>query len=211
MFPGRVIRYPSDIRMKSGRRTAVHDFIGTVPEGHPVGRIPRFSEIQARWQTAICPCIRTERWSTRSRNTGPKCRCGGISRPPRAEATRIFPWCAARRRMCLSGRARSRISGPNSTSNPAAGLDTVRFGRDLTAAVERLNERYPGLGLRNENGAWHVLIPDSFRVGHEAHFGQVAEAYLKYLKDGKLPSWEVPNMLAKYYTTTEALEMASEE
>jgi len=29
------------------------------------------------------------------------------------------------------------------------------------------------------------------------------------LKERKLPAWEVPNMLAKYYTTTKALEMAA--
>jgi hypothetical protein len=28
------------------------------------------------------------------------------------------------------------------------------------------------------------------------------------LRDGKLPEWEVPNMLAKYYTTTKAREVA---
>jgi hypothetical protein len=36
----------------------------------------------------------------------------------------------------------------------------------------------------------------------------VAQRYMQYLKDGKLPVWEVPNMLAKYYTTTEALKLA---
>jgi hypothetical protein len=35
------------------------------------------------------------------------------------------------------------------------------------------------------------------------------ERYLQYLKDGKLPDWEVPCMIAKYYTTTKALEIAS--
>ena len=28
--------------------------------------------------------------------------------------------------------------------------------------------------------------------------------YLEFLKDGRMPEWEVPNMIAKYYTTTEA-------
>jgi hypothetical protein len=36
------------------------------------------------------------------------------------------------------------------------------------------------------------------------------EAYLRYLDKGQLPDWEVPNMLAKYYITTQALEMARE-
>ena len=32
---------------------------------------------------------------------------------------------------------------------------------------------------------------------------------LQYLVDGKLPEWEVPNMTAKYYTTTTALKKAA--
>ena len=53
-----------------------------------------------------------------------------------------------------------------------------------------------------------MCIRDRYRVEHEAHFGQVTENYLQYLQDGKLPDWEVPNMIAKYYVTTHALEMA---
>jgi hypothetical protein len=45
-------------------------------------------------------------------------------------------------------------------------------------------------------------------VGHEAHFAQVTEKYLRYLAQGKLPAWEVPNMLAKYYVTTKAYELS---
>jgi hypothetical protein len=45
-------------------------------------------------------------------------------------------------------------------------------------------------------------------VGHEAHFAQVTENYLKYLAAGQLPEWEVPNMVAKYYTTTEAYRLS---
>lgn len=53
-------------------------------------------------------------------------------------------------------------------------------------------------------------IPGKYRVGHEAHFGQVMEKYLDYLKKGDMPEWEVPNMISKYYTTTEALKKALE-
>ncbi len=34
--------------------------------------------------------------------------------------------------------------------------------------------------------------------------------FLQYLQQGNMPAWEVPNMLAKYYTTTTALEMAKQ-
>jgi predicted dehydrogenase len=53
-----------------------------------------------------------------------------------------------------------------------------------------------------------VNIPARYRVGHEEHFGQVTAKYLEYLKNGKLPEWEVPNMITKYFTTTSALKMA---
>lgn len=53
-----------------------------------------------------------------------------------------------------------------------------------------------------------INIPKKYRVSHEDHFGQVTAKFLEYLKAGKLPEWEVPNMITKYYTTTSALTMA---
>ncbi len=52
-----------------------------------------------------------------------------------------------------------------------------------------------------------VNVPDKYRVGHEAHFGQVTDAFLEYLDGKPMPAWEKPNMLAKYYMTTKALEL----
>ena len=63
---------------------------------------------------------------------------------------------------------------------------------------------------KNAKG-FEVIVPEKYKEGHEAHFGRVAEKYLQYLKEGKLPAWEVPNMLAKYYTTTQALTLAKSE
>jgi hypothetical protein len=53
-----------------------------------------------------------------------------------------------------------------------------------------------------------INIPKKYRVTHEEHFGQVTSKFLEYLKTGKLPEWEVPGMITKYYTTTSALKMA---
>jgi predicted dehydrogenase len=53
-----------------------------------------------------------------------------------------------------------------------------------------------------------INIPNKYRVTHEEHFAQVTSKFLEYLKTGKLPDWEVPNMITKYYTTTSALKMA---
>lgn len=78
----------------------------------------------------------------------------------------------------------------------------------LQNAVKKLQAVYPGLELRREETRWHVRIPGKHRTDHEAHFGQVMEKFLTFLKEGKLPDWEVPNMIAKYYTTITALELA---
>jgi hypothetical protein len=53
-----------------------------------------------------------------------------------------------------------------------------------------------------------INIPKKYRVTHEEHFGQVTSRFLEYLKAGKLPDWEVPDMITKYYTTTSALKLA---
>ena len=85
-----------------------------------------------------------------------------------------------------------------------SGLDDSR----LADALAPLAERYPGISTRPSANGWQVVIPDEYRVGHEAHFAQVTEAYLDYLANGSIPDWEWPNILAKYYVTTTALEIA---
>jgi predicted dehydrogenase len=91
---------------------------------------------------------------------------------------------------------------------PAKGVSLANVGAELKRAMPFLQRKYPGLKIAEETGRWHVLIPDAYRVGHEAHFGQVAERFFQYLKDGRLPAWEVPGMLAKYRLTTQALALA---
>jgi predicted dehydrogenase len=75
-------------------------------------------------------------------------------------------------------------------------------------AVVDLEQDYPGITYHETDTGWQLDIPDEFYLGHEAHFGKVAEAYFGYLVDGELPHWEVPNMITKYYITTQARELA---
>jgi predicted dehydrogenase len=60
------------------------------------------------------------------------------------------------------------------------------------------------------NNSLKINIPKRYRVSHEEHFGQVTARFLEYLDAGKLPDWEVPGMITKYYTTTGALKKAKE-
>ena len=92
-------------------------------------------------------------------------------------------------------------------------------GNDPDAFEEALNqnvngtlaEKYPGISLTKLGPLkWCLEIPDRYKVGHEAHFGQVTEKFLEYLKSGRLPEWEIPDMIVKYYTTMEGMKKAME-
>jgi len=77
------------------------------------------------------------------------------------------------------------------------------------AVDNEVQKSFPETSLEKvSNNMWKINIPDEFKVGHEAHFGQVTENYLKYLENGKLPEWEEPNMITKYYTTIAGYQMA---
>lgn len=91
---------------------------------------------------------------------------------------------------------------------PPNGVSSADLETAVVQAMEKIAAQYPGVTLQREGESWHIMIPDRYRVGHEAHFAQVTEQYLRYLVDGRLPDWEVPNMIAKYYTTTSAYRMA---
>jgi hypothetical protein len=76
----------------------------------------------------------------------------------------------------------------------------------LRTAVAEVAKRYPGIDLRADGEQFVVVVPDRYHNGHEAHFTQVTEHFLKYLREGGLPHWEVPNMLTKYATIMQAYE-----
>ena len=87
--------------------------------------------------------------------------------------------------------------------------DVDAYEKALQTSLSVITDKYPGISLKKKGkDEWEVIVPAEYHNGHEAHFGQVTENFLKYLKQGSLPEWEVPNMIAKYYVTTHALELA---
>lgn len=87
------------------------------------------------------------------------------------------------------------------------GLTINDFASELKEAVKTLP--YDSLQIAPVNKTTlKVVVPTKYRVSHEEHFGQVMSRFLEYLKAGKLPEWEEPGMITKYYTTTSALRMA---
>jgi predicted dehydrogenase len=93
---------------------------------------------------------------------------------------------------------------------PAAGMKPQVLAA-AQARVTALQGRYPGVAVEDRGTEIRITIPDSFRVGHEAHFAEVTANFLKYLRNrSALPTWERPNMLAKYYVTTTGTELSRE-
>lgn len=82
------------------------------------------------------------------------------------------------------------------------------FAETLEKNLEKIQANYPGVTLKESKNGWEVVIPEKYKVGHEAHFTEVAKKYIQFLTEGSMPDWEVPNMITKYYITTRALEMA---
>ena len=82
------------------------------------------------------------------------------------------------------------------------------FAKRLQAGLAKLQGLYPGLAIKPADKGWEVVVPAQFNIGHEAHFAQVTAKYLQYLAAGKLPAWEVPNMLTKCHTLMEAYRLS---
>jgi predicted dehydrogenase len=77
------------------------------------------------------------------------------------------------------------------------------------AAIASLAGTHPGIGVEERGSEIRVTVPAALRDGHEAHFARVAANFLRYVRDRRaLPTWERPNMLAKYYVTTMGTELS---
>lgn len=106
--------------------------------------------------------------------------------------------------------------GPDESFTPTLYIENVKgstmknFTSELKEVVKTLP--YDSLQIESVNkSSLKIIVPVKYRVSHEEHFGQVTAKFLEYLKSGKLPEWEVPGMITKYFTTTSALKLAKEK
>lgn len=82
------------------------------------------------------------------------------------------------------------------------------YMEQLSNGVAALAQRYPGIALKAAGRDWEVVIPREYLNTHESLFAAVMQQFLVYVRAGQMPAWEVPGMIAKYYTTTQALSVA---
>lgn len=102
--------------------------------------------------------------------------------------------------------------GPNESFKPVLYIipnsNNESFEKSLLASVQKLQSSYEGVGVEKTKEGYKVTVPTKFVENHEEHFARVVQSYLGYLKQNNVPKWEVPNMIAKYYTTSAALTLA---
>lgn len=91
---------------------------------------------------------------------------------------------------------------------PTLYIEPLSTDTGYAESFKSIQSKFPGVELKQDGKRWLVVIPDKYKEGHEAHFARVTEKFLEYLKNGNLPAWEVPNMIAKYYTTTKGLQVS---
>lgn len=206
-FPGQVIDYEKDIRMLSARRwpTAVtrsqYESITRLPEfpDYLMGNIDRDSILQVYANGEMNYTLNgvharvIVRWDYRA---------------PEGTGDTHYSITRGSRANLVIRQGQAENFKPVLYIEPAGGDSSGTYAENLQKAFRQVQEKYPGIALEQADHGWKVVVPSIYDVGHEAHFAQVTEKYLQYLVDGKLPDWEIPNMLAKYYTTTKALEEA---
>jgi len=101
---------------------------------------------------------------------------------------------------------------PNVFIVPRPGQDHEPIWAALQRKFAGLESAYPDIAVAREGDGFRLVIPDRYRVGHEAHFGVLTRVFLDYVQNpDALPSWELPNLLAKYYVTTKGVELARQQ
>lgn len=86
---------------------------------------------------------------------------------------------------------------------PANRADHARVAEAAKARVAALQASVRGLAIEDSGQELHVIVPEAYRTGHEAHFADVTRQFLDYVRNPQaLPAWEKSAMVAKYYVTT---------
>ena len=92
------------------------------------------------------------------------------------------------------------------------GADEAKTAAALENALVEIGATYPGVKAVPAEGVegaiWKIDVPKVYDIGHEAHFSQVMQQFLSWMKAGQMPERERRNLLVKYYTLAEAWKMS---
>lgn len=87
---------------------------------------------------------------------------------------------------------------------------TPAWRKAMAEKVASLARDFPGVTWDVATG--RIGIPERYRVGHEAHFAQVARKFFDYVRNpAAIEAWERSNMLVKYFISTRGVEISRPE
>ncbi len=206
-YPEQIIDYNSDIQMLKARRWPTLITLDQFKKVTGLDDFPDFLKSQLNDQ-GVLPCYANGEMVYKLKGIHAKVSVIWKFEAPEGAGDTHYSVMKGTRSSVIIRQGKEQNYQPELYVEAAAGQSREELEGALKKAIENLQPQYPGIGLMAEDQSWRISIPDKYRVGHEAHFGQVTEDYLGFLAKHQMPGWEVPNMLAKYYTTMQALEMA---
>lgn len=206
LFPEQAIDYRQDVHLESAKRWPT---LLTLEDFRAVTGADRFSD-------ALADQVKGDRLDyycntqVSYRLRGVHVRLDvlwGLEAMPGAGDTHLAVFRGTRSRVEIR-QAKDENYRPELYVVPVAGHEEA-IRPSLARRVQSLQAQYAGVGIEDQGGRLRLTIPDRYRVGHEAHFAEVARRFLRYLqKEEPMPAWEKPNMLAKYFVTTGGVALA---
>lgn len=92
---------------------------------------------------------------------------------------------------------------------PVDPSETAFVHAGLEHRVRELQSQFEGLGLHKLEEGFRLDVPTQYRIGHEAHFSRLANTFLSYVRNPtSVPAWEHSYLRAKYFVTTEGVDLA---
>ena len=90
--------------------------------------------------------------------------------------------------------------------------DKARVLQALDGRLKALGAKYPGVSRTDDGeGRIRIVIPQTLRIPDVEYFLLLAEQFAGYIRRPEtLPAWEKPNLLAKYWVTTQGVKAAKE-
>ena len=207
LFPEQAIDYRRDINVIAGKRwpTAISKADFRRVTGEP--EFPRFLAANVKEERLDLFCNGSVSYTLRGIHTA-LVAAWNYEAPPGAGDTHFAVFRGSKARIEVR-QGKEENYRPELYVLPNGDQNRSEVFAAVKKKVEGLQQRFPGVAVQDLGGQFRLTIPDKYRVGHEEHFGQVMDRFLEYLKNPTaLPSYEKPNLLAKYYVTTKALELS---
>ena len=91
---------------------------------------------------------------------------------------------------------------------PVSGRETL-VREAVMKRLRSLHARYPGLSVATHGELMKIVIPAPLRTNDIEYFGMLAQRVAGFVRDpSTFPAWENPNLLAKYWVTTQGVATA---